>query len=156
MTPHLRWMVRRDMSQVLAIENACFPDPWSEDDFLRCLQQRNVIGMVAERDDVILGAMVYELHKDRLHVLNFAVHPEYRRCGVGRAMVAKLQSKLSRVRRCFVSLDVRETNLAAQLFFRSCGFSCVGIKHGFYDECDESAYLMELPFQSSELVGARR
>ncbi|MEK6238743.1 MAG: ribosomal-protein-alanine N-acetyltransferase RimI, partial [Planctomycetales bacterium] len=52
---HIRWMIRRDMPEVLAIENSSFEFPWSEEDFLRSLQQRNCIGMVAEWEDSIVG-----------------------------------------------------------------------------------------------------
>ena len=37
-------------------------------------------------------------------------------------MVAKLVGKLSHQRRSRILLEVRETNLAAQLFFRQCEF----------------------------------
>ena len=72
---HIRWMIRRDMPEVMRTERASFEYSWTEDDFLRCLRQRNCIGMVAETGDSIIGFMIYELHKTRLHVLNFAVHP---------------------------------------------------------------------------------
>ena len=48
---HIRWMIRRDMSDVLEIENNSFEFPWFEEDFIRCLRQRNCIGMVAEYDE---------------------------------------------------------------------------------------------------------
>ena len=47
---HIRWMIRRDMPEVLQIERTSFEYPWSEEDFIRCLRQRNCIGMVAEYD----------------------------------------------------------------------------------------------------------
>src|SRR5215470_6285738 len=92
---HIRWMIRRDMPEVLAIESHSFEFPWSEDDFIRCLRQRNCIGMVAERDERVVGFMIYELHRNRLHILNFAVHPDFRRHGVGHQMATKLIGKLS-------------------------------------------------------------
>ena len=116
---HIRWMIRRDMPEVLAIEGNSFEFPWSEDDFIRCLRQRNCIGMVAEHDERVAGFMIYELHKTRLHILNFAVHPDYRRRGVGAQMVEKLIGKLSYQRRTRILLEIRETNLPAQLFFLS-------------------------------------
>src|SRR5688572_2885179 len=91
---HIRWMIRRDMADVLEIETSSFEFPWSEEDFIRCLRQRNCIGMVAERDDKVVGFMIYELHKTRLHVLNFAVGSCQRRQGVGGQMVGKLIGKL--------------------------------------------------------------
>ena len=35
---HIRWMIRRDMPEVLDVENDGFEFPWSEDDFIRCLR----------------------------------------------------------------------------------------------------------------------
>ncbi len=116
---HIRWMIRRDMPEVLAIENECFEYPWSENDFVNCLRQRNCIGMVAEHDDRVVGFMIYELHKTRIHVLNFVVAKDCQRQGVGSQMIAKLSAKLSAQRRSRIVLEVRETNLSAQLFFRA-------------------------------------
>ena len=111
---HIRWMIRRDMPEILEIEKQSFEFPWCEEDFIRCLRQRNCIGMVAERDERIVGFMIYELHKTRLHILNFAVNPEFRRRGIGAQMVDKLVGKLSHQRRTRILLEVRETNLEAQ------------------------------------------
>lgn len=145
---HIRWMIRRDMPEVLYIEQNSFEFPWSEDDFIRCLRQRNCIGMVAEQDERVVGFMIYELHKARLHVLNFAVAPQYRRLGVGKQMLAKLANKLSNQRRSRILLEVRETNLAAQLFFRKSGFRAVSVLRDYYEDTTEDAYLMEFRHQS--------
>ena len=147
---HIRWMIRRDMAEVLDIELQSFEFPWSEDDFIRCLRQRNCIGMVAEQDDGLVGFMIYELHKTRLHVLNFAVADEATRRGVGRQMIDKLISKLSGQRRTRITLEVRETNLSAQLFFRDCGFRAVSVLRDYYDDTTEDAYLMQYRYQSDE------
>ena len=140
---HIRWMIRRDMTDVLGIENASFEFPWNEDDFVRCLRQRNCIGMVAEQDDTIVGFMIYELHKTRLHILNFAVHQDHRCLGVGTTMVEKLKSKLSHQRRNRIVLEVRETNLEAQLFFKRQEFLALSVLRNFYDDTVEDAYLMQ-------------
>jgi ribosomal-protein-alanine N-acetyltransferase len=139
----IRWMIRRDMAEVLAIEEQSFEFPWQEDDFVRCLRQRNCIGMVAEANERIVGFMVYELHKHRLHVLNFAVHESVRRRGVGSQMVKKLVSKLSHDRRSRIVLEIRETNLPAQLFFRAVGFRAVSVLRQFYEDTPEDAYVMQ-------------
>lgn len=152
---HIRWMIRRDMPEVLDIENHSFEFPWSEEDFIRCLRQRNCIGMVAEFDERVVGSMIYELHKTRLHILNFSVHEEYRRRCVGKAMINKLISKLSFQRRNRIMLEIRETNLAAQLFFRAAGFRAISVLRDFYDDTTEDAYLMQYRYQpQEEEVGA--
>lgn len=140
---HIRWMIRRDMPEVLAIEAESFEYPWMEEDFIRCLKQRNCIGMVAEHEERVVGFMIYELAKTRIHVLNFAVAADARRLGVGTQMVAKLIGKLSIQRRCRITLEVRETNLDAQLFFRTNGFRAVSVLREFYADTPEDAYLMQ-------------
>ncbi len=147
---HVRWMIRRDMQEVLAIEAESFEFPWSEEEFIRCLRQRNCIGMVAELNDQIVGYMIYELHKNRLHVLNFAVDATGRRQGVGAKMIAKLIGKLSPQRRSRILLEVRETNLAAQLFFRAQGFRAVSVLRDFYDDTTEDAYVMQYRYREAD------
>lgn len=144
---HIRWMIRRDMPEVLYAEQSSFEFPWSEEDFIRCLRQRNCIGMVAECEERVVGFMIYELHKNRLHVLNFAVSPNWRRRGVGQQMIDKLVNKLSHQRRNRILLEVRETNLTAQLFFKSSGFRAVSVLRDFYDDTTEDAYLMEYRYR---------
>src|SRR5438067_8476205 len=146
---HIRWMIRRDMSEVLAIEQQCFEFPWFEEDFVRCLRQRNCIGMVAEASERVVGFMVYELHKNRLHVLNFAVHEQFRRRRVAAQMAKKLITKLSHDRRSRVMLEVRETNLSAQLFFRSLGFRAVSVLRDYYEDTTEAAYVMQYRYSSA-------
>lgn len=141
---HIRWMIRRDMPAVLGIEN-----DWNEEDFIRCLRQRNCIGMVAEEEDQVVGFMIYELHKNRLHILKFAVAQAHRRTGIGQAMINKLLGKLSHERRNRIMLEVRETDLVAQLFFKSVGFRAISVLRDFYDDTVEDAYLMQYRYQPS-------
>jgi ribosomal-protein-alanine N-acetyltransferase len=140
---HIRWMIRRDMPEVLQTEQDSFEFAWTEEDFLRCLRQRNCIGMVAEQGEKVVGFMIYELHKAKLHILNFAVHPPCRRAGIGAQMVSKLISKLSSHRRTRITLEVRETNLAAQLFFRTQGFRALRVLRSYYEDSGEDAFLMQ-------------
>lgn len=153
---HIRWMIRRDMQEVLRTEQASFVQPWSEEDFLHCLRQRNCIGMVAESDDHVVGYVIYELHKNRLHILNMAVHPQSRRGHIGGQIMAKLIGKLSSHRRARITLEVRESNLIAQLFLKSSGFVAVKVVRGYYEDTTEDAYMMEyrLPGEMDDLEEA--
>lgn len=143
----VRWLIRRDLQEVVNIEWQCFENYWTEEDFLAALRQRNCIGMVAvdldSKEQPILGYMLYELHKSRLDVLNFAVHPEWQRHGVGTAMVARLKDKLSQQRRKRIKLETRESNLRSQLFWKSQEFECIDVLRQHYDDTDEDAYLFQ-------------
>lgn len=140
---HIRWAIRRDMAEVLQIERESFEMPWFEEEFIRCLRMRNCIGMVSESCELVVGFMIYELHKSRLHILNFAVAKDFRRKQVGTQMIEKLIGKLSQQRRTVLSTEVRETNLVAQVFFRSAGFRATNILRNHYYDSPEDAYFFE-------------
>ena len=147
----IRWMIRRDLPEVLEIERRSFNEPWDEDDFISCLRKRNCIGRVAEHEERIAGYMLYELRKSSIYIINFAVHPDFRRRGVGRSMMEEVASKLCPQRRTRISLHVRETNLAAQLFFREVGLRATKICRSFEND-GEDAYRFEYRL-SNRLAG---
>lgn len=154
----IRWMIRRDLPEVLAIEHLSFDFPWSEDDFIRVLRQRNCIGMVVDetkrKKHIVAGYMIYELHKARLHLLSLAVHPKFRRTGVGRMFVDKLKGKLNHNRRTRITLETCESNLGSLFFWKSMGFLATGLLKNFYDACDDDAIAMQYRLPVEELVEA--
>ncbi len=142
----IRWMIRRDMPEVLAIENSTTEHPNNEQQLLKMLRRKNCIGMVAEHGEKIVGFMIYELHKDRITVADFAVHPDYQKMRVGWKMIAKLVGKLSSGKYRLVRFYVRETNLAAQLFLRRLNFAALRTERAFFADTKEDAYVMEYEF----------
>lgn len=144
---HIRWLIRRDLAEVVEIEEDVFEYPWTEHDFVCTLRNRNIIGMVAEVEDRVAGYMIYCLHKNRLHLINLAVARPYWRHGVGTALVSRLISKLSQQRRRAITTEVRETNLPAQLFFKRLGLAATCVMAQYYDTNSagdtEDAYRME-------------
>lgn len=140
---HLRWMLPRDIAEVSVIERSCFEFSWTEEEFAKCLKQRNCVGMVAEKGGDIIGFMIYELTRNRINLLNIGIHPGVRNRSVGRQLVEKLIGKLTGERRNRISCEIREKNLAAQLFFKSLGFRAVSILRNFYEETREDAYVMQ-------------
>jgi ribosomal-protein-alanine N-acetyltransferase len=149
---HIRWMIRRDMPEVLAIEHASHAFPWTEEEFLRVLRQRNCIGMVAEQGERVVGFMIYELHKSRLEVLDFAVHPDERKQGIGSQMMTKLVGKLSNHRRTRIVLDVRESSLGSQLFFKAQGFRATEVVRGQFEDTGEDAFVMQFQYEEPALA----
>ena len=141
---HIRWMIRADLPSVLAIEQDTFDFPWSSSEFKIALSQPNTVGMVVERDGQILGYMIYELHKTKIVLLNFAIRSRSRRLGVGASMIERLKTKLGWSGRKRIVLEIAETNLDGQLFLREQSFKCISILDGWYSEQDcATAYRME-------------
>ena len=69
--------------------------------------------------------------------------PEFRHSGIGTQMIGKLANKLSQQRREFITLEVRETNLHAQMFFREQGFQATRVLRDHYQDTSEDAYVMQ-------------
>ena len=79
---------------------------------------------------------------DEAHVCNVAVHPDFRRQGLGRrifeALVALAQENSMRL----MTLEVRRSNLAAQSLYHACGFLDVGYRKRYYEDNREDALIM--------------
>jgi ribosomal-protein-alanine N-acetyltransferase len=115
----IRWMIRRDMPEVMAIEKLNQETFWSEAKFLEHLRNRYCIGMVAEKFGRILGYMVYELHNGKVVLINIAVHPYWRRSRIGTQLLTKLKEKLIKShRRKKLEAVVRDNNPSAHQFFQ--------------------------------------
>lgn len=137
-----RWMVRVDMPEILNIERESFAIPWNEEDFLLCLRQRNCFGRILEQNDKVLGFIIFEWGQVKIRIINCAVAPTSRRLRIGSMMVRKLTGRLSKRRQNSVMLEVRETNLEAQLFFRALGFKAIQVLRGFCDDTGEDVFVM--------------
>jgi len=133
-------MIRRDMDEVLSINDEAYDRHWDEADFLAVLGQRNCIAMVVDDGERILGFMLYELHPHHLSLLRMAVRPSLHGCGIGSLMIERLTCKLSQERRESIWIEVGERDLEAQLFLRGRGF-----RHcqTFHPEHGDDVYLMK-------------
>ena len=130
---NLRWLIRRDMPEVLGIE-ADYRCGLSEQAIKGQLKQRNAIGIVAEAaDGPIDGYCIYTLHPDSFRIERLAVHKMAVRSGIGRKMVERLQERLTFAggKRFAIEVDVPERNLPAQLFFAACGLRAIGCFGGW-------------------------
>ncbi len=133
------WMRLYDLLDVLEIERECFgAAAWTHGDFLHYLQERNAIGMTASEDGKFVGFMCYSLYPGKIDLGNLAVAVSHQRRGVGRALIEKLKSKVSK-RRGLIHCFVGDRNLAAHLFFQSLGFRAVAVHRRYYNN-DQDSY----------------
>ena len=140
MTIEVRWMIRRDLRGVMAIESATGSGV-TEAEIVALLRERGTIGMVALSGDHVVGWMVYLLRSNTLDVLHLTVDPDWRRSGIGSQMIEKLRSRLIYPRRPYLRIGVRESNLGAQLFLRACGLRAVRVDRGHHEDTGEDQYV---------------
>lgn len=138
------------IDQVLAIEQACFNDPWPRTAFINELQHPWSRFRVAGRPEGRQGLaelqgfiICWQLPGD-LHLLNLAVEPGCRRRGIAGLMLESALSEFASAGGGLVNLEVRRSNLAARALYRAHGFAEVGCRPGYYRRQKEDAIVMTL------------
>lgn len=132
----IRRLTMFDVDEVLAIERHSFDDPWTLEDFEISLLEKDFYGVAAAAYERILGYLIVKRHRECSELLNLAVHPRARRCGIGRALVASEQDAALAIEGL-----LRERNLAGQLFLRACGFRAVHVVRRPFERRAEDGYL---------------
>lgn len=139
----IRPMQLSDLQQVLAIEVASFPAPWSRQAFVSELTyNRMAVYLVARSQNQVVGYAGMWLVVDEAHVTNIAVHLAWRRLGIGKQLMDRLQD-LALARGCTaMTLEVRKSNFAAQNLYTQYGFAAQGLRRGYYADTGEDAIVM--------------
>jgi ribosomal-protein-alanine N-acetyltransferase len=137
-----------DVTAIWAIEKASFPTPWSRWTFLAELGHGNSHTLVAGPASPLpwqtWGYLIFWVVLDEMHILNLAVHPEHRRRGIARRLLAEGLAQARTLGAELAWLEVRTSNLAAQALYKSFGFKEVGRRRRYYDDTQEDALLLTL------------
>lgn len=141
----IRKMTVEDLPAVVELDQMSFSLPWPERSFRFELTENPASRCwVAELDGKIVGMIVVWLIVDEAHVATVATHPEHRRKGIGRRLLAHALLSLLHEGARSSFLEVRESNLAAQEMYRRFGYEIVGRRRRYYRDNDEDAILMDL------------
>jgi len=103
---------------------------------------------VATRGAEVLGSIVLWVVADEVHVLDVATHPEARRQGIGRALVAQAIRVAREHAARTLYLEVRRSNEAAIALYQAAGFTLAGVRRRYYPD-DEDALDMSLALAGS-------
>jgi len=133
--------------EVLVIERAAFPTPWSRGAFLYEMKQNPAARCWVARGSgpapSVLGYLcLWELSPE-IHITNLAVHPDRRRQGIARALVAAILEDARRRQLTLALLEVRPSNSEALSLYEGLGFHVIGRRKGYYFDTGEDALLMQ-------------
>ena len=134
-------MSREHLSEVASIEEMSFSLPWSLES-LELMLTDQASALVALEDGRVLGYVGMMCVLDEGQIINVAVHPDARRRGVGRRLMEAAQTYAKERGIVFLSLEVRESNIAARSLYSSLGWEEQGIRKGFYSHPVENACVM--------------
>jgi ribosomal-protein-alanine N-acetyltransferase len=137
----LRSFRQSDLPAVLEIEQASFLAPWTGEVFFQELRNPHSRLLVADKAGGVVGYLCRWVVVDEGQILRVAVHPNYRRCGIGKALLQETLSELKQRGTFSISLEVRRGNSPAIVLYRKFGFRKVAIRPRYYEN-GEDALLM--------------
>ncbi|TIH19768.1 ribosomal-protein-alanine N-acetyltransferase [Marinifilum sp. JC120] len=134
------------ITQLRALESLCFAYQWTEEQFRLGLEKNAFFVLGYEEQGMLIGYLAYSIVLDEMEVLNLGVHPEFRRKGIGRALMHDLMRRCQEMDMKRGLLDVKESNIPAIGLYESLGFVQVGVRKNYYPDTREDALLYDLNF----------
>ena len=114
-------LLPRHISQIARIEQLCFSDPWSEAVLESELEAPLARYFVYEEEGQVLGYIGTRMIFDTCEIANVAVDPARRRKGIAQTLYRALEAECRETGIVQLDLEVRESNVGAQEFYRICG-----------------------------------
>lgn len=145
-------MQEAHIAQITALEKQCFSDPWSENSVRSELSNPLSDWLVAEEDGKLIGYVGSQSVPPEADVMNLAVAPEWRKKGVGRALMTALIAQLHSRGITALFLEVRISNLPAQNLYRCLGFMEVGRRPKYYVNPTEDALILRKELTDADTV----
>lgn len=132
-----------DLERILEIEQASFSTPWSRQSFLHeLLENERAVYLVYRENERVWGYIGMWVVMDEGHITNLAVHPVFRRRGVGRRLIEALTEESIHRGVRHLTLEVRKSNIPAQELYKGLGFVSMGIRRQYYLDNMEDAIIM--------------
>ena len=143
-----RAVTEEDLDAVLEIETVSFTNPWTREMYLREMDNPRVSFIYLLRLDDgtgarrIVGFCSFWLVFDELHINNLALRPEYRRQGLGTALLEHAMNTAARLGARRATLEVRRSNSMARRLYERLGFERAGVRRNYYTNPTEDALIL--------------
>ena len=139
----VRKMEEKDLDRIMEIEQDCFTTPWSREAFLLEITKNELARyIVAEIDGIVAGYGGIWMIVGEGHITNIGVESKYRRLGVGNKILEGLIEASRDTEVMSMTLEVSESNIAAQKLYKKYGFVDYGKRPNYYSDDNEDAIIM--------------
>jgi ribosomal-protein-alanine N-acetyltransferase len=154
----------RDVPAVVAIERQVFASPWPASAFEyelshNPLSHYHVLRWATPHGAVSLPSLMgyggYWLAVDEAHVGTLAVHPQWRGRGLGELLFCAMVREAREAGAATLTLEVRESNLAARGLYAKYGLAVMGRRRGYYTDNGEDALIMTIAGLGDPAYGLR-
>lgn len=148
-TVDIRRMEERDLPSVLEVENLCFKQPWTKEQFLYEINENEysnpwVVELSSSTNDIVsvVGFCVWWQTFDSATICQIAVHPGIQRRQLGSAMIDEIINDAYAKKVQTLTLEVRAGNTKAINFYKKHGFKTEVIKPKYYTDGEDALYMM--------------
>lgn len=130
------------VSQIAALEQICFSDPWVESSIRSELENPLSYWLVAMDEEHVVGYIGSQTVLGEADIMNVAVDPAYRRQGLARLLLERLQEDLTAQEVHSLTLEVRVSNEPAIALYGALGYVQVGRRPNYYHKPKEDALIL--------------
>lgn len=139
---NIRVMQEEDIGEVENIEKMSFSSPWTSRLFYLEIKKKSFASYwILEFEKKIAGYGGYWKIGDEAHLITFAVHPSYRRRGLGKILLSHIMEEVRKKGIKRATLEVRKSNYPAQALYEGFGFKKVAIRPHYYHDTNEDAFV---------------
>lgn len=132
--------------QVMDLERLCFEYHWTEEQFRLGLERQAFFIFGAWDQGNLVGYLAFSMILDEMEILNLAVHPDCRRKGLARRLLAAVMKVCRNKGMKSGFLDVKESNSPAIALYEQFGFLQTGRRKRYYPDTREDALLYSYDF----------
>lgn len=140
-------MAQQHVSQVAALEQICFSEPWSENSVAGELANPLSAWLVCVENGIVCGYVGSQTVLGESDMMNVAVHPDFRRRGVAEGLICELVETLKGKDSHCLTLEVRSSNVPAIALYEKLGFAQVGRRKNYYRNPKEDALILRKEWQ---------
>lgn len=140
-------MTSEHLNEVCDIEINSFTHPWSRDSINAEIQNNNTIKYVAIENEKVVGYILLNYVLDEGYLLNVAIDHSFRNQGVATMLFEKIFQEALNMKLSFITLEVRNANIAAINLYKKLGFNEVSRRKDYYHNPVEDAILMTKKFE---------
>lgn len=140
------YLDEKDAKDIAVLEELCFSTPWSEKAITDSIKNKNIFMGIKESENLIGYLSMYQSFGEG-YINNIATHPNYRRQGLGKALLCALMDFCIEAEFEFITLEVRESNIPAISLYSSFGFKEEGRRKNYYNAPKEDAIILTRRFK---------
>ena len=144
MNVKIRRMEKTDVDEVVRLEALSYGEHhWSKESFYNELSNHLAHYFCAvDENSTLLGYIGCWHIFEEAHITTLSVHPDFRQQGIAQRLLLTVIDGCYKNKIKYITLEVRESNIAAISLYEKNGFKSIGTRKGYYQDNNENALIM--------------